>query len=188
MKSDHPITAWYRRSAGRMAILLLALASVGWSWPFGDANVPHAPYSAPEAVIFTGSGASKLSQFKGRKVMLWLFSTWCHTCATGLDALAQRQTRWHRDGLTIIAVRNYRNGGYPGPTIEQFMRRFGASVARAPNWVSGEASEQMDHLYNAGKYPDIYYLIDEQGVVRATSTAPAVTMETIVKFAEGHMQ
>jgi len=43
----------------------------------------------------------------------------------------------------------------------------------------------MDKELNAKKFPDIYFLIDEQGNVQAVGTAPTVTMDTILKFAKG---
>jgi len=165
--------------------LLLAMSSASWSWPFGASGVKAPPFAAPEAAFSSQSRQFSLAQFKGHKVMLWLFSTWCSTCIPGLKALVVNQPQWKQKGLVILALKNFKNGGYPGPSVDEFAARFGAPVLQAPNWIFGDASAEMDARYNARKFPDIYFLIDEQSVVQVVSTAPAVTLDKIMKFAGG---
>lgn len=117
--------------------------------------------------------------------MLWLLSTWCPSCAAGLDALAEKQPQLEEAGLTVLALRNHKNGGFPGPSITEFMQEYGSSLAQAPNWVLGEASPEMAKRYNPRNYPDVYFLIDEEGMVQAVSTAPAATLDRIMRFAAG---
>lgn len=138
---------------------------------------------APPAVFQSGGQQRSLNEFRGRKVMLWLFSTWCSSCAVGLEALVENQQRLERAGLQILALQNYKNGGYPGPSINEFIDQYGPAVLNASNWVIGEVPAEMAEQYNPRGYPDIYFLIDEAGMVRAIQGAPASSISTILRFA-----
>ena len=175
----------HMKTARVIIALLLLMSSAGWSWPFGASGAPTPPFAAADAAFSSQSKQFSLAQFKGRKVMLWLFSTWCSTCIPGLKALVANQPQWKQNGVVILALKNFKNGGYPGPSVDEFAARFGAPVLQAPNWTFGDASAEMDTRYNARKFPDIYFLIDEQSVVQVVSTAPAVTLGEIMKFAAG---
>lgn len=169
-------------------VALVILVATGWLAADDTAVAQDGrrlPQKAPDAAFHARSQEFSLREFEGRKVMLWLLSTWCSSCIAGLDALADAQPRLARANLKILALRNHENGGFPGPTITEFAQRPGDAVTEAPNWVFGQASAGMAQRYNPRKYPDIYYLIDEEGMVRAVSTAPAATLDKIERFATG---
>ncbi len=90
-----------------------------------------------------------------------------------------------KNGMLIISLRNVDNGGYPGADMPTFMQRFAPRLKNLDNWIIGEASKKMDRELNQKKFPDIYFLIDEKGWVRAVNTAPNVSMNLILKFATG---
>lgn len=117
--------------------------------------------------------------------MLWLFSTWCHTCVAGVQVMQEQQATWEKSGLIILAIRNHNNGGYQGPDMPVFMQKIAPRMVNMNNWVTGEATEKMYHQLNAKKFPDIYFLIDEKGFVQVVSTAPTATMNKILNFARG---
>jgi len=117
--------------------------------------------------------------------MLWLFSTWCHTCVASIKVMQEKQTDWKKTGLVILAIRNYNNGGYPGPDMSEFIQKFAPQIKNMNNWVIGEATEEMYHKLNARKFPDIYFLIDKKGFVQVVSTAPTATMNKILNFSRG---
>ncbi len=145
------------------------------------------PVKAPQADFISQGSSHTLAEYRGKKVMLWLFSTWCHTCAAGVKALAEKHKEWKQHGLIILALRNYNNGGYPGADVEQFIAHYSPPSATR-NWVKGEASEEMNKRYNSRQYPDIYFLINEQGVIQEQGTAPAVFIKKIIDFARSDTQ
>jgi len=152
---------------------------------FFDLSPQSLPYAAPD-VQFNAQGTThSLAEYKGRKIMLWLFSTWCHTCIIGVKAMQKEQAIWDKTGLVILAVRNYNNGGYPGPDISTFMKKIAPSLLNHKGWVNGEATKDMYQKMNAKRFPDIYYLIDKKGRVQVVSTSPTATMNKILKFAQG---
>lgn len=143
----------------------------------------NAQQKAPDTYFYVNSKKIELKDFEGKKVMLWLFSTWCPSCISGFDALAERQSELKKNKLTIIVLRNYKNGGYPGPTVTEFAKKYGENLLNEDNWVFGEASEDLENKYNSKKYPDIYFLINKKGTITNINGAPAATLDDILSFA-----
>ena len=166
-------------------ITLTGLSITAWSLDLAPAKLP---FSVTDLNFNSQQSSLSLSEYKGRKVMLWLFSTWCHTCVASVRAMQKQQTIWNKNGLVVLALRNYKNGGYPGVNMVDFMQKFAPQTARFDNWIIGEASEQMDARLNKKKFPDIYFLVDENGMVQAVDTAPNITMQKIIRFATGAKQ
>lgn len=146
-------------------------------------NILYAQQKAPDTYFYVNSKKVHIKSFEGKKVMLWLFSTWCPSCISGFSALAEKQPELKKDNLTIIVLRNYKNGGYPGPTVTEFAEEYGKDLLKAENWVFGEASEDLENKYNSKNYPDIYYLINEKGKITKVNGAPAATLDGILNFA-----
>nr|WP_281401066.1 redoxin domain-containing protein [sulfur-oxidizing endosymbiont of Gigantopelta aegis] len=112
---------------------------------------------APDSYFMSQDKEIKLSEFQGKKTILWLFSTWCHTCAAGVKAFAKRKDDFEKYNITLIALRNHKNGGYPGPSINEFIDHYVANTELTKNWVIGETSKMMDKQYNSIQYPDIFF-------------------------------
>lgn len=137
---------------------------------------------APEASFTTIDGKQmKLSSFKGKKVMFWLVATWCSSCIEGAKVLAQNESKL--GNLTVITLKTYGNAGYPGPSIKDFAQAVPAMLL-AKNWQWGDLTQQSTRTYNSRNYPDIYFLIDKEGIVREVNDAPAATIADILKFAQ----
>ncbi len=139
---------------------------------------------APDMAFTTVDGTQRrLSEFRGRPVMLWLFATWCPTCIYGTIAVAEKFDRIQRSGIQIIQLKLYNNLGYPGPPVEDFARRHAGSIPPSPDWLWGAASREGSFTYDPRGYPDIYFLIDKDGVLQAVDVAPHATMDIILAFA-----
>lgn len=137
--------------------------------------------AAPEATFTDMSGVQeKLSHFKGQKVMLWLVATWCSSCSEGAKVLSQNENKL--GNLTIITLKTYGNAGYPGPSIKEFATQSAPKMLSVKNWHWGDLTQQSARVYNPRNYPDIYFLIDKNGIVREINDAPAATIGDILKF------
>ncbi len=126
----------------------------------------------------------RLSQFRGKPVMLWFFASWCPSCKAATRAVAENLEELRRTGLQIIQLRLYKNLGYPGPSADAFAKTYAKDVYPAPGWIWGDASRDASFTYDPGGYPDIYFLIDERGVLRGVDGVPNVTMKKIMAFAK----
>ena len=137
---------------------------------------------APEATFTTIQGDERmLSEFQGQKVMFWFLATWCPSCISAAQVLEKNNEILK--GMTVIALKTHRNAGFPGPTIKEFAQTHAPELLEAENWIWGNASEEATQIYNPRNLPDIYFLIDEAGIVRAIDGAPAATINNIVEFA-----
>lgn len=149
------------------------------------ANVNNlvAQQKAPNTYFYSNNKKVHLKNFEGKRIMLWMFSTWCPSCIAGFNALAEKQPELKKDSLTIIVLRNHKNGGYPGPTVTEFAKKYDDKLLSENNWVFGEASQDLENKYNPKKYPDIYYLINEKGDIIKIDGAPGATLDEIIDFA-----
>ncbi len=140
---------------------------------------------APDIAFTSVDGrAYHLSEFRGRSVMLWLFATWCRTCRAATVAVVENYDQLHQAGLQIIQLKLYENLGYLGPTTKEFAARYVGPLALEPGWLWGDASKEGSFTYDPKGYPDIYFLIDKDGIVREVAPAPNVTMDKILAFAK----
>jgi len=162
----------YIKKIGLLSIIIFMLTGIGF-----------AQQKAPDASFKVGDQTVTLSHFRGKKVMLWLFSTWCPSCRAGVQALAKKQATLEKTGLDIIALRNYKNGGYPGPSIAGFVQKAAPSLLKADNWTLGEATKKLEEKYNGRGYPDIYFLINTKGEIVTVNGSPGANMDEILAFA-----
>lgn len=139
---------------------------------------------APPAVFTTGDGQNRrLSEFRGRPVMLWLFATWCPSCLAGTRSVAAHFETLRADRLQIIQLELYEDLGYPGPAVAQIAKDNAGPAYPASQWLFGEASRQTSYRYDPRGVPDRYFLIDANGVVGHIGEAPSATMADILAFA-----
>ena len=187
-------SSFYGRA--QAAFALMAVAALGLMLAIGSMTASSTASAQTQAVLKLGAPAPeiafttqdgverRLSEFRGRPVMLWLFATWCPTCIAGTRAVAAELDRLKQAGIQIIQLKLYNNLGYSGPTVADFAKRYASSVAPSPDWLWGDASREGSFTYDPGGYPDIYFLIDKGGILRAGDVAPHVTMQKILAFAE----
>jgi len=166
-----------------ISFFLLLSASTVWSFNLSPQPIPFSVSN----VSFTMNGKlHRISEYKGRKVMLWMFSTWCHTCIASIRKMQRYQAILKKTDMLILAIRNFNNGGVAGLLMPDFIQKIKPRIKDYKNWKLGEASAEMDKTLNAKKFPDIYFLIDAQGAVKKVDTAPNIHMQSIIKFAQQH--
>jgi len=174
------MTANPDRRLVRFGCVLALLVLLG-GWRVQAAGPPP---RAPDAQFTVVDGsAHSTAELKGSPTLLWLLSTWCGSCAAGLDTLSRHADEIAKTDLRVVILRNYQNGGYPGAGIAQFVARVIPRFQVPDSWVLGQASLELDRAYNGKHYPDIYFLIDRQGRIREVGGAPSATMDRILHFA-----
>lgn len=163
------------RVATLMLLLCISVASA-------IANAATVPAPVANYTNTLGSQVSTAS-LKGRPSMLWLLSTWCGSCAAGLQSMNAQAEQIRASGLQLVILRTYRNEGGEGPDVAEFVTKWAPALSQANNVTIGEATSGLEAAYNPRHYPDIYYLIDAQGHIQSADTAPSVTLEKILDFA-----
>ena len=175
-----------------IVVLLLAIAlvisgctsAVNLPPPTSSGVVLSIGSPAPEATFTTIEGKEvTLSEYRGEKVMFWFLATWCPSCTSAAKSLERNNDQLN--GMKVIALKTYGNAGYKGSSIGAFAQRYAPNTLHYDNWNWGDASPQATSDYNFMNYPDIYFLIDENGILQGVDGAPAATLNKIIVFARG---
>lgn len=146
--------------------------------------VPKIGKIAPDIQFTTINGKEiKLSDYQGKKVMLWYIATWCSSCSKGSQVLEQNNDKLN--GMKVIALETFGDAGYNGIPINQFVQTNAPDSLGFNNWIWGDASERATEIYNSKNYADIYYLIDEKGIVKSIDGTPSATIGKIISFSQG---
>ncbi len=184
--------SWKHLLGVGVVVLLVAGVFVGLSGSSGqDSSVAtdagetgtRPGMTAADATFTTADGETKqLSDYRGQKVMFWVFATWCPSCKQGARALQANNDELQ--DVKIIALKTAGNAGYSGPSISGFAQQYAPRMVNADNWVWGDLSTASTSKWNPQNRPDIYWLIAEDGTIQAKTGAPAATIDRITQFAE----
>jgi len=143
----------------RVSIFLLLLSVLFTAC--GDDKAGFSPkvgVMAPDFQLqeLTGSPL-KLSDFKGKPVVLNFWATWCAACKVEMPALESLYLQHKSEGLTVLGI-NFKEDS---PTIQSFISKGNFSWPILLDQAGDIASN-----YRIIGYPTTLYL-DRQGVIRA---------------------
>jgi len=138
----------------------------------------------PSSFTTVNNNSVSLARYKGKKLMVYLLATWCSSCQASLVTMLKNATTLQKDGLEVIILETYGDAGYPGPSMQQFISDTTTTKSIPSNFIFGQASQALTTSYNPNNTPDIYYLINQSGVVKDVSSTPSATISTILRFAK----
>jgi thiol-disulfide isomerase/thioredoxin len=135
--------------AALTATIMVLLSSVALGQDKGN---------APQLELKDTKGrALRLSDYKGRVVLLNFWATWCAPCQAEMPDLIKWQREYRRHGLQIIGVT------YP-PDDPAEVRKFIKSVN--VNYPIAFGEKQTKAIFDEGATIPISVVIDKSGVVR----------------------
>ncbi len=112
---------------------------------------------APEIEGFDASGQSfKLSDYRGKHVVLCFWGGWCHACHGVLPLLNDLHGKVDPKHLAILGI-NTDAGTEGAATLQQFGVEF-------RNWMDGSTGGPITTLYNLRNFPTLY-LINGEGII-----------------------
>lgn len=122
------------------------------------AALAQAPRPAPPVVLRDLKGRTvRLTDFKGKVVLLNFWATWCPPCRAEIPELVKWQKEYRTQGLQIIGVT------YP-PTDRRKVRGFlRALKVTYPVWLGHKKTKA---LFDAGETLPFSVVIDREGKVR----------------------
>ena len=109
-------------------------------------------------LVEAGTGKKqRLSDFRGRPVLVNFWATWCAPCRIEMPALEKAATTYRNAGLQVLAV----NFGESQPAVLAFAAELGLQL---PLLLDSDGAVQAS--YRVPGYPSSYF-IDRQGRVAA---------------------
>jgi peroxiredoxin len=143
----------------RIAILGVLLAAFVFAIysSVTDTTVVKAGKKAPVFSLPQLNGESiKLSDLKGKAVVLNFWGTWCEPCKAEMPALQKQYEAYKDKGLVVIGI----NIGETPVAVEPFVKGLGVEFP-----ILLDRKSEITKLYKIGEIPASYFL-DEDGVVR----------------------
>lgn len=142
--------------------ILIVLAAVG-VFTLADSltskdKIPRVGDTAPDFQLVGLDGqVYKLSEYRGKVVMLNFWGTWCPPCKEEMPDMQAQYEKWQQAGLEILAV----NLGESKVTVDSFIREYGLTFPAL-------LDPQMDirKQYGVYWYPTTFF-IDRSGKITA---------------------
>lgn len=160
-----------------------ATAVAGPAGKMGPTNSPVPQHIVAPNASFTVDGKSvELKTYRGHPLIVWEVATWCPSCKAGLRTFAQHQAEIDKSDMTILVLRDYQNGGYPGPSMHKFVEQTAPQLLNDPHFVIGDDTKALFDLYNPHKFVDVYQVIAPDGHIAVASSTPSVTFGKIESF------
>lgn len=139
---------------GKMSRVLVAAVLVAASAGAADELTGEV---APDFALKSLAGPNiRLSEYRGRVVMVVFWASWCGDCRRQLESLADVYESYHEAGFDVLAVNLDR---------EERQARDAARAWEAGYPVLYDAGGEVGRRYDVGAMP-LAVLIDRDGVIR----------------------
>ena len=150
--------------------LLLTVAVL--SGPGIRAQSPKVGKPAPEFALPTINGDSvRLSQFRGRPVVLTFWATWCPSCRTEMPNLDTARVTHASAGLQVLTI----NGEQTAEQVRRYLRDLPAGFDLSLVFLLDRKHRVSDHYFTPG-LPSTFF-VDSGGILRAIHYGPLEAAE-----------
>ncbi|HXZ28092.1 MAG TPA: TlpA disulfide reductase family protein [Terriglobales bacterium] len=154
-----------KRNVAVLGVVIAAVALMLWvgvrqsrhgSSPLAGGELVEVGKSAPDFELQTLEGKSvRLSDFRGKAVVLNFWATWCDPCKIEMPWLVDLQKQYGSQGLQVVGVAMDDSGK---DAIQAFAKQMGV------NYVILQGKNAVGDAYGATGYPTTVY-IDRNGKV-----------------------
>jgi cytochrome c biogenesis protein CcmG/thiol:disulfide interchange protein DsbE len=145
--------------------IALVATAIGAAAAVGLLSLRHPSSSlAPDFAVPDLAGqAVRLSAFRGRVVLLNLWTTWCPPCREEMPSMERLYRRLRDRGFVLLAVSQDEGGT---AVVEPFVHELGLTFP-----VLVDSEQQVGHRYGVWGYPESF-LIDREGRIAERVIGP----------------
>ncbi len=162
------LLSWSRASGALAAVVLIALAIGGCA---SGGSVVDQGRPAPGFVVWTLDGReTRLSDFKGKTVVLNVWATWCGYCRAEMPELESAYQQYRDQGLVVLGV----NAQESEERVRQYVSQLGITFP-----ILLDTNGSVSHAYRIQGLPTTFF-IDADGVIRGQMVGQ-LTKETLLK-------
>lgn len=131
------------------------------------ARVELSPGNAAPEISFTDLDGRphRLSDFRGRVVLLDFWGLWCAPCVAEAPKLAAFHQKMRDKGFEVVSFDN-------GDTVENLRKFIGRTQM---NWTHAQVDDALRKLYRIDRYPT-YFLLDKDGKIISNSLRPGADL------------
>jgi thiol-disulfide isomerase/thioredoxin len=134
------------------AIVLTSLLFLFPAW--AKAQTPKAPQLTLKDI---NGGEFRLSDYKGKVVLINFWATWCPPCRTEIPELIKLQRKYRKKGLQVVGIT------YPPEKLSE-VRRF--ARAMKINYAIAIGTKANKELFTTSESLPLTVVIDRNGSVR----------------------
>jgi peroxiredoxin len=129
---------------------------------------------APDFTLQTLKGDEvKLSDYRGKKVLLNFWATWCPPCKAEMPYMQEMYEKYKKEGFEILAV-NSTVTEKSKQDVTEFVEKYGLSFS-----IPMDEKNRVSSDYEIMAYPTSFF-IDTNGVIRSKSVG-GMTKEFLEK-------
>lgn len=107
----------------------------------------------------------KLSDYRGKTVMLNFWATWCPPCREEMPYMQQFYTEYEKDGVVILGV-NATSTEISLPVVDSWLKEWGITFP-----IVLDEQGEVTRTYRVNAYPATF-VIDRDGVIRQKQSGP----------------
>ena len=139
-----------------------------------DQSVPDFELAFYKGYEYQDNSRMKLSDLRGRVVLINIWASWCKPCEQEAPEL-QQAWELYRDGNDVVFI-GVDYVDTPGPANE-YLQKFKISYPNAPDLKSNISS-----ILNRQMGVPETYLIDREGILRQVKIGPFTSIEEVQAF------
>ena len=163
--------------------VMLFILGLGLAWIFasrveagtpitGEIAQPYEGFLAPEIELTTAAGdALRLSELRGKAVILNFWASWCPPCRAEMPALQSIHQAYQDSGLVVLGI-NAANQDDP-TQAQEFIAEMNLTFP-----ILYDASGTAQELYAVSALPSTFF-IDRAGIIQAVVIGGPIAKATL---------
>ena len=149
---------WTRRILMGSMVLMIGYALYTTVTNEKKKDPPSSGEPAPDFQLKTLDGGTvKLSDLRGKGVLINFWATWCSPCRKEIPAMQKVYEKYKDRGFEVVAV----NIAETKPAISGFTRQLGLTLP-----VVLDRDREVTNLYNVGPIPSSFFISPEGKIVK----------------------